>query len=245
MDGGTASEAGEASSSHARAGYTGAALVPPAPHPTPVTHPVAPAGHTGDVLAPNGPIVQLPHDSIAVEWWLARRAIEGYGAMPYTTDGVLALWPERRHETDRWTFGLEFEFATADAQWVAAELHARGLTASPEPDEYHGERTRGYWTVEQDHSVTSVFSGGESGATYVVGGEIVSPPLRDTPETWRQVATVLEVLRACGAEVNRSCGLHVHVGVEALLERDEGRKACPELAEGTKDGGSFDLRSST
>src|SRR5205814_2894963 len=143
----------------------------------------------GDLLAPDGPIAQLPHDSIAVEWWLARRAIEGYGAMPYTTDGVLALWPERRRETDRWTFGLEFEFAAADAHWVAAELHARGLTASPEPDTYHGERVRGLWTVEQDRSVTSVFENGSAPA-YVVGGEVVSPPLRDTPETWLQVATV-------------------------------------------------------
>src|SRR5919199_2349847 len=149
MSGGTPSEAGEASSSHGRAGVTGTAQVPAA------SRPARAAARIGDLLADNGPIVRLPDDSIAVEWWLARRAIEGNGAMPYATEGVLALWPERRHETDRWTFGLEFEFAAADAHWVAAELHARGLTASPEPDDYHGRRVGGYWSVEQDRSVTS------------------------------------------------------------------------------------------
>src|SRR5919106_2168513 len=80
-----------------------------------------------------GPLVRLPEDALAVEWWLARRAIEGDGGVPYAADGVLALWPERRAETDRWTFGLEFEFAAADAGWVAHELHALGLCASPAP----------------------------------------------------------------------------------------------------------------
>jgi hypothetical protein len=80
--------------------------------------------------------------------------------------------------------------------------------------------------VEQDRSVTSVFTSGEGGATYIVGGEVVSPPLRDTPETWRQVATVLEVLRACGAEVNRNCGLHVHIGADALLDPARGDRGA-------------------
>lgn len=165
-----------------------------------------------------GPLVRLPEDGVAVEWWLARRAVEADGEMPYSSDGVLALWPQHRAVTDAWTFGLEFEFAAADADWVASELHARGLTASPSPVIYHGERVEGFWTVEQDSSVTSVFTGPEGTIPIVVGGEVISPPLRDTPETWRQVAAVLEVLRACGAEVNRNCGFHVHVGASALLD---------------------------
>ena len=163
-----------------------------------------------------GPLVQLPEDRVAVEWWLTRRAIEGGGEMPYGLEGVLALWPEHRAETDRWTFGLELEFSAADTAWVAAELHARGLCAQPTPATYHGDRVDGFWTVEQDRSVTSVFETGDGSAPIVVGGEVVSPPLRDTPETWRQVATVLDVLQACGAQVNQHCGLHVHVGVDAL-----------------------------
>ncbi len=195
--GGTA-EAGEASSSTAPARETRVSAV---------------AGGAGA-----GPLVRLPEDALAVEWWLARRAIEGDGGVPYATDGVLGLWPERRHETDRWTFGLEFEFAVADAGWVAAELHALGLCASPEPQLYHAERQAGFWVVEHDRSVTSVFTCDQGGASIIVGGEVVSPPLRDTAEAWRQVALVLDVLKRCGAEVNRTCGLHVHIGADALSE---------------------------
>ena len=191
-------EAGEASSSAARAGVPG--------------HPGA------------GQPATLPADRFAVEWWLASQAVTGAG-LPYASDGVLDLWPGRRAETDRWTFGLELEFAVADAGWVATELHALGLCASPEPASYHAPRSGGLWVVEQDRSVSTVFESPDGGAPIVVGGEVVSPPLRDTPETWAQVASVLEVLRKCGAEVNRSCGLHVHFGADAL--RPAGGTARP------------------
>ncbi len=181
-------EAGEASASSPRPGVTGA-----------------------------GQLVRLPADHLAVEWWLARQAVEG-GGVPYDEDGVLALWPERRAVTEGWTFGLELEFAIADAGWVASELHAMGLCAAPVPVAYHAPRAGGQWAVEQDRSVSSVFECSDGQAPIVVGGEVVSPPLRDSPETWRQVAIVLDVLRRCGAEVNRSCGLHVHIGAGALCE---------------------------
>lgn len=181
-------EAGEASSSTARPGTVG-------------------AGH----------LVRLPIDAGVVERWLARQPADG-GAVPYAEDGVLALWPEREAATDRWTFGLEFEFAVADAGWVAAELHALGLCAVPVPVAYHSPRVHGLWAVEQDRSVSTVFESADGGASIVVGGEVVSPPLQDTPEAWRQVASVLDILRRCGAEVNRSCGLHVHIGADALRE---------------------------
>ena len=164
-------EAGEASSSTARAGVPG--------------HPGA------------GQPATLPADRFAVEWWLASQAVTGAG-LPYATDGVLDLWPGRRAETDRWTFGLELEFAVADAGWVATELHALGLCASPEPAPYHAPRSGGLWVVEQDRSVSTVFESPDGGAPIVVGGEVISPPLRDTPETWAQVASVLEVLRSAG-----------------------------------------------
>ena len=167
-----------------------------------------------------GPSVRLPEDVLAVEWWLARRAIEGDGGVPFAEDGVLALWPERRAETDRWTFGLELEFTVADAGWVAHELHALGLTATPDAVSYHSVRPAGCWSVEHDRSVTSVFTCDRGGVPVIVGGEVVSPPLRDTAESWRQVAQVLDVLKRCGAEVNRTCGLHVHIGADAL--RDPG-----------------------
>ena len=176
------------------------------------------ASTSAAALLSAGPLVRLPEDALAVEWWLARRAIEGDGGVPFAEEGVLALWPDRRAETDRWTFGLEFEFAVADAGWVAHELHALGLTASPEAVAYHTERPAGFWSVEHDRSVTSVFTCDQGGLPVIVGGEVVSPPLTDTTDCWRQVSLVLDVLKRCGAEVNRTCGLHVHIGAEALRD---------------------------
>ncbi|MGI8422882.1 MAG: amidoligase family protein [Chloroflexota bacterium] len=214
------------------------------------------ASSSRSALLTPGPIVRLPEDALAVEWWLARRAIDGAGpddgGVPFAEDGVLALWPTRRYETDRWTFGLEFEFAVADASWVAHELHAIGLTASSDPVPYHTERASGLWSVEHDRSVTSVYSCDRGGSSVIVGGEVVSPPLTDTTDCWRQVAVVLDVLKRCGAEVNRSCGLHVHIGAEALRDPssppyapdDSTLRATPESARPgwVTGGGGFAVR---
>lgn len=44
----------------------------------------------------------------------------------------------------------------------------------------------------------------------VCGGcEVVSPPMSG-PAAFEQIATVVEALRAAGATINTSCGLHVH-----------------------------------
>ncbi|NBT03369.1 MAG: hypothetical protein EBS94_08100, partial [Proteobacteria bacterium] len=52
--------------------------------------------------------------------------------------------------------------------------------------------------------------------SFPLGGEVVSTALSDTPETWEQVLTVLEVLLACGADVSGKCGFHVHFAADAL-----------------------------
>jgi hypothetical protein len=143
---------------------------------------------------------------------------------------VFDLWPLQSDETATWTFGLEFEFAYADAGWVASELFSRGLVTTPDPDQYHTPRVAGVWSVEHDSTVTTVFHGnaGDSAVPSVaVGGEVVSPPLRDCAESWAQIATVLDVLRECGAEVNGQTGLHVHFGAQAL--RDSPNAGTAEL----------------
>lgn len=142
---------------------------------------------------------------------------------------VFDLWPMRSDETAAWTFGLEFEFASADAAWVAAELHARGLVASPEPVEYHAPRLPGMWSVEHDSTVTTVFA--DVGAAIAIGGEVVSPPMVDSVEAWQQVAAVLEVLRACGAEVTGQCGFHVHFGAQALRDASDDGTTDHEAAQ--------------
>ena len=160
----------------------------------------------------------LPDDAVMI----ARRVdSDGFGSWNDAPSRVLDFWPQRSKETAEWTFGVEFEFAYADAGWVAAELFARGLISSPEPVAYHAPRAAGMWSVEHDSTVTTVFHGGQgadSVPSVAVGGEVVSPPLRDCPETWAQISKVLAVLRECGAEVNGQTGLHVHFGAQALRD---------------------------
>lgn len=70
------------------------------------------------------------------------------------------------------TFGVEIEFDGADANAVARAFHAAGLASTPNLQGYHSYREPGKWVVEHDSTVN---------------GEVVSPVLRDTPETWAQL----------------------------------------------------------
>jgi len=96
------------------------------------------------------------------------------------------------------TFGVEIEFEGGDRQAIGRELYQRGLIPQSRQVSYHSPRHPGLWAFETDGSVS--------------GGEIVSPVLRDTPETWRQIEEICEVIRRNGGRVTHKCGAHVHIG---------------------------------
>ena len=105
------------------------------------------------------------------------------------------------------TFGVELEFVGGNADAIASELYDLGITAAPYRLNYHArvsDNTK--WKLERDGSVSSGSS----------GGELVSPVLKDTPETWRQIEIICEVAKRHGARVNQSCGGHVHIGMNKL-----------------------------
>ena len=105
------------------------------------------------------------------------------------------------------TFGVELEFVGGNADAIARELYDLGITAAPYRLNYHArvsDNTK--WKLERDGSVSS----GRQ------GGELVSPVLKDTPETWRQIEVICEVAKRHGARVNQSCGGHVHIGMKKL-----------------------------
>jgi len=104
------------------------------------------------------------------------------------------------------TFGLELEFVDGDSDAIARELHELGIVGHPRMIPYRGQGVPGKWKLERDGSVTS----GRR------GGELVSPVLRDTPETWRNLDTICEVARRHGARVSTATGGHIHVGMEPL-----------------------------
>ncbi len=119
--------------------------------------------------------------------------------LPYEYENVLNGSPA--------TFGIELEHVGGNNNAIAAELKRLGLNGSGRVLGYTESHSRippedrDKWRVTLDSSV---------------GGEIVSPILRDTPETWRQLEKVCEVIRRHGGTVSARCGGHVHVGVDVL-----------------------------
>jgi len=172
-------------------------------------------------------LVCLPEGAAPVYWWLNRQGVSEDFTALYRTEEVFGLWPSRRDITQTWTFGLEIEFGAANREWIASELHARGITAVAEPRRRHTPRSPASWTVEFDPALTWELGGSEAwpGTSFPLGGEVVSPALSDTPETWQQVSTVLEVLRSCGADVSGKCGFHVHFAADALRDGDAAASA--------------------
>lgn len=104
------------------------------------------------------------------------------------------------------TFGIELEFVDGDSNAIARELYGLGLCSSPSQERYHAIGTPGKWTMQRDGSV--------SVGRY--GGEIVSPILKDTPQTWENLKTICEVAKRHGARVNTKTGGHVHVDADPL-----------------------------
>ena len=105
------------------------------------------------------------------------------------------------------TFGVELEFVGGNADAIASELYDLGITAVPYRLGYHARVSdNSKWKLERDGIVSS---GSQ-------GGELVSPILKDTPETWRQIEAICEVAKRHGARINQSCGGHVHIGMNKL-----------------------------
>jgi hypothetical protein len=104
------------------------------------------------------------------------------------------------------TFGVELEFVNGDSNAIAAELYDLGICSSNRMVGYHSPSVEGKWKLEYDGTVTS---GGR-------GGELVSPILKDTPETWQDIEKICEVAKRHGAQINYQCGGHVHVEMKNL-----------------------------
>ncbi|MFT8349213.1 amidoligase family protein [Clostridium saccharoperbutylacetonicum] len=105
------------------------------------------------------------------------------------------------------TFGVELEFVGGNANAIARDLYNEGICSDPERLGYHRRSSNpNLWKLESDSSVSS---GSQ-------GGELVSPILKDTPQTWRNIERICEIAKRHGATVNGRCGGHVHVGIDPL-----------------------------
>lgn len=109
---------------------------------------------------------------------------------------------------DQRKFGIEIEAFGMTREAVARLLTNNGINCYVER---YNHQTRDYWKVVTDSSIryNSAQFPGES-------FELVSPPLSGEAGI-AQVVHVLDLLRANGAQVNNTCGLHVHVDMRNSL----------------------------
>ena len=131
--------------------------------------------------------------------WVAARATTAL-ATPTRTATVVALAPYQTARFDR-TFGVEIEAYGCTREALVNELRAQGLEAHSDG---YNHTTRPYWKIVSDGSVTGPNA-----------FELVSPVLRGY-EGLEDLARACRALNACGAQVNNSCGLHVHLGAQDL-----------------------------
>lgn len=131
--------------------------------------------------------------------WIATTATRAL-ATPTRTATVAALAPFTPGAFTR-TFGVEIEAFGVTRDALVAELRAQGLEAA---SENYNHTTRNHWKIVSDGSV--------SGANAF---ELVSPVLQGY-QGLEDLARACRALRICGAQVNNSCGLHVHFGARDL-----------------------------
>jgi hypothetical protein len=106
------------------------------------------------------------------------------------------------------TFGVEIEFFGCTREAVANEITRRGVKC--EVQGYNHTDSTTTWKLVTDSSVTSTGTGNYRG-----GNEIVSPIL-EGENGLKQLQIVCESLNACGAKVDKTCGIHVHLDAADL-----------------------------
>lgn len=104
------------------------------------------------------------------------------------------------------TFGIELETEGGDYEKIGRELYRAGLSDRSMMISYNSRNTEGMWTLKHDGSLSR-------------GGEVISPILKDTPETWAAIQEVTKILNSNNATTSRRTGFHIHIGNQVLDDR--------------------------
>ena len=152
---------------------------------------------------PNG--VPRPQSAAEAVRAAERRAnINGITNSPVATTTPVATSQYNR------TFGVEVEFFGITQGVANRALLSAGLLSQIED---YNHLTRPHWKLTTDASVNS------SGTGKGVGLEMVSPVLQG-PDGFAQLATAVKALLNAGAKVDKTCGIHVHIGADGLTGLD-------------------------
>ena len=109
------------------------------------------------------------------------------------------------------TFGIELEF-TGITRKKAAGAIAMTIRGDYKYDHRGGVYDRRIITAQDGRQWTICRDGSVSGSTYEHGGEFVTPICRY--EDIEKVQDCVRALRKAGAQVDSTCGLHIHVGAD-------------------------------
>lgn len=119
-----------------------------------------------------------------------------------------AVHVERREKSDfdfsKLTFGVEIECYNVIRQQLIENATASGLRVRSEG--YNHEDNSHYYKIVSDGSLT----GNDT-------QEVVSPVLKGK-RGLNSLKSLCDSLASVGAKVNRSCGLHVHIGAAAMSD---------------------------
>jgi hypothetical protein len=118
------------------------------------------------------------------------------------------------------TFGTEIEFDNARMGLVLEKLYENNLTD---------------WVLERDGSVTRGDGEYNNGHFYdgknnfeikmsdskLIGGEVISPILKDNYNTWNNLKKVCEIVKDCDAIASDKTGAHIHIGSQIINDTDD------------------------
>jgi len=93
---------------------------------------------------------------------------------------------------------------------IGRELYEAGLASDHSQLGYAASRRSGYRDTHINPDGSSNWSFERDGS--VGGGELVTPPMYDEPETWERLETAVAILKRNGAVASKKAGAHVHVG---------------------------------
>lgn len=128
------------------------------------------------------------------------------------TDGLLTPDADRG-------FGIEIEYVFP-SDWtdeqkeaanaaISSDLWREGLIPTPRQQPYHTASDAGHYATEHENGW-----GHEEDGT--VDGEIISPVMRDTPETWTNIEKVCDIVKRHGGMASKDTGAHVHIGAPEI-----------------------------
>ena len=108
------------------------------------------------------------------------------------------------------SFGIEIEFKKTNLKDVAKELRKLPLRNKVRRRSGWGKSNGQFWDVKTDSSVTK-YVGSDR-----LGGEIASPILYPSKQTFKEIEQVYNTLNSTGAKYTRNCGLHMHINITGI-----------------------------